>query len=245
MFSLRKFTLHEKIDKNIIREYSAFKLGDVRAVDAYAVVLARRLRLVLDSSKKYVMYASNKSPVTPYCKKNALLVAEKVSKSVGVTLVVAEYTFVYDAETFYDNNLERKKINMPVIKKEDESKIYGHSIIFFEDSIVSGLTLKTTCDILKKLTNEVVFFSGIDLSASHYIEKDFNNYFFNTHGVPGLVRVIRQDGYTFTTQMMRTIEMLSPIQIEELLVKISDDKKSHLLKAFEIYLGRPYNLSKV
>lgn len=241
MFCLEKHSLHKDINESVILEYSAFKLGDVSAINAYSDILINRLERFLNLKEKYVIYVANKSPATPYCKKNTLLVDEKVHQKLGIPLVIAEYTYVYDAKSFYDNNSMRKKTHKEVLKKEDEEKIIGKSTIFFDDSIVSGRVLKATCDALKKLTDEVIFFSSIDLSGGKYIEKDVNDYLFNTEGIPGLIRIVKEDDYVFTTHMIRTIGALSSNKRRNLLGEISDDKRAIFLKAFEVYFGRAYS----
>ncbi|MEK7463931.1 MAG: hypothetical protein AAB610_02290 [Patescibacteria group bacterium] len=242
MFSLEKYNLQENLDEPAIRQYSAFKLGDVDAIKYYSELLIDRLKSILNPNEKYILYTTNKSPTNNFCKKNSLLALERASSYFNIPLVIGEYTFSYSPETFYDNNISRKTIHIPYLKKADELKILGHNVIFFDDSIVSGLALKTSCDILKGLTTKILFFSGIDLTKGPYIEKDFNNYYFETEGVAGLVKIIGQQEYVFTTQMMRTMGALQSEHIQEIFEKISSDKKDNFLKAYALYFGYPYNL---
>lgn len=240
MINIEKHCLQENLDEKTLREYSAFKLGDRDMVQKYADLLTSKLKQLIDPKMNYIMWGTHKNPYTPFCRKNCTLVDEIVSQRLGLPFIVAEYTYTYDPSNFYDNDVNRKTQYQPILRDEDRLKIPSNTVIFFDDSIVKGSVLGVSTRVLDGLAEKIIFISGIDLSKESYTEQHVNNLYFEKNGLPGLIRIIHQPEYAFTTHMMRTIYSLSQSDQRKLLEQITPDKRELFLKGYQIQFERPF-----
>lgn len=240
MIQIERHTLHDTIDDRVLLEYSAFKLGDRRIVQKYADMLAAKIVFLMNPQEKYVMWGTHKKPYTAFSRKNCTLVDEIVSERLGLSFIVAEYTYTYDPKNFYDNDMDRKLQYRPVLRDEDRVRILGTTPIFFDDSIVRGSVLNTSARLLEGLAERMIFISGVDLSKESYIEQRVNDLYFREKGLEGLIQIINQPEYVFTTHMMRTIYGLSSDEQAKLLKRISQDKRELFLKGYQIQFEHPF-----
>jgi pyrimidine operon attenuation protein/uracil phosphoribosyltransferase len=235
---VRKFALFNRVDDGIARDYSMFKLGDPKIIDRYATRLSRVIREHLPKRRESIIYTTNKYPANIYCRKNSLLLAEKIARQLGKLLIIGEYRYTPNSKKFYDDQLKRKMIHKPMLKGKRKLGRHNYHVVMVDDSIFSGLTLRTSLVELGRITDSVDFFSIINLRGSGYSEKEINDLIFNKKGVSVLVEVMKKPGYVFTSHLLRTIDKLSPNEKQRIFEKIDQKQNRRLRKAFEIYFNR-------
>lgn len=238
-----KHVLYSKINKRLALEYSAFKYGDPDVILKYGKAMTKEIAKLMKNSKRdYAFYAAQKYPVTPIQKKNSMLLAEYIAKSLKKELIVGEFRYKFDESKFYDNRVERIKIHKPVIKNKAKFKKHNYIVITIDDSIFSGLSFKTGFPQLKQITNHSISYTVIDLNDSRYSEKEINELFFTTYGISGLVKLIKKNGYVATSQMLRTFNKLDKLEKEQLLKKLTFQRRKEFKKACSIYFGKPLSI---
>jgi len=238
--NVRKFSLFNRVNDKIANDYSLFKLGDPKIIDAYANKLAQIIKKHLPKKGISIIYATNKYPTNTYCKKNSLLLAEKIAEQLKKPLVIGEYRYT-PGRRFYDDQLKRKTIYRPILKNKQKLAGHNYRVIMIDDSIVSGLALRTSLTELKHITDSVDFFSIINLRGNVYSEKDINDFIFNKKGVRILVEVMKKPGYVFTSHFLRTFDKLSEEEKKRVYAKINPKQRKQLHIAFEIYFNRKLN----
>lgn len=234
---VRTFALFNCVNEKVARDYSMFKLGDPKIIDRYAIMLTQAIREHLPKRRKSIIYTTNKYPTNAYCKKNSLLLAEKVAEQLKKSLIIGEYKYTPN-KTFYDDQLKRKTIHKPILKNKRKLRQHNYHVVMIDDSIVSGLALRTSLVELGQITDFVDFFSVINLRGNILSEKDINNFIFDKKGISILSEIMNRPGYVFTGHFLRTFEKLSDDEKGLILKKISQKQKMRLLKAFEIYFNR-------
>ncbi|TAK57920.1 hypothetical protein EPO17_00765, partial [Patescibacteria group bacterium] len=95
MTVVQKHSLYNEVTPEIAERYSLFKLGKVEVINQYSKELANFIDSKLDPGKKYILYATNKSPLSKFCKKNSFLMAEKIAGFLKIPLLLGEYTYSY------------------------------------------------------------------------------------------------------------------------------------------------------
>ena len=235
---VRKFALFNRVDDGIARDYSMFKLGDPKIIARYATMLVQVIRERLPKRRESIIYTTNKYPANAYCRKNSLLLAEKIARQLKKVFIIGEYRYTPDNKKFYDDQLRRKMIHKPILKDKRKLNRHNYHVVMIDDSIFSGLTLRTSLVELDQITDSVDFFSVINLCRGAYSEKDINDFVFNKKGISVLVEVMKKPGYVFTSHLLRTIDKLSFKEKERIFKKIDQKQNGRLRKAFEIYFDR-------
>jgi|SRR3989344_3723465 len=234
---LNRYTLHNQLNDQVICEYSKFKFGDKNSIKYLAQEMSDFILQKISKNKKYVLYTTNKFPTKEYYKKNSLLLVEEISKILELPLIIGEYNYHYKKDAFYDNQCQRK-IHLPKINKNDKLRYKNYIFLMIDDSILTGTTLKVSLDELKNVTNEVVFFSVINLDKSKYSEEEANNIYYKKSGINFIAKFLNSKDYILTTHMLRTIEGLKKEELNLLFKKINEQKKKVLLKSFKKYIEK-------
>lgn len=239
---INKYCLHKKINEKILQEYSLFKLGEISILNKYAQKMAEYIREKVNPGKNYFIYATNKHPVTIYCKKCSLLLAEKIAEILNLPIVIAEYNYPYNVKDFYDDHKRRKQIYKPHLNEKDKEKFRGKKAIFIDDSTVTGLSLQVSAEELSFITDQIYAFTVIAIASNKFTEQDVNNFFEKENNI-SLVEIINKPGYIFTSHMLRVIDKLSISEKNTILEKISKEKLSYFKKAFFVYFDKNYQES--
>lgn len=238
---IKKIILYKKLNKKIYQEYSRFKFGDPIIIEKYVTELTKIIKKYIKESKNYIIHTTAKSPLNKYCKKNSLILSEKVAKKLKLFLLIGEYNHHYNREKFYDNTTERK-VHPPVLKtkiKKEFKKCNCH-ILMIDDAILTGNTLKASVDLLRGIANKITFFSIINLQKQKYSEKKINNFYYREKGFSFLLKLLKNKNYIPTSNFVRTIEALEEKDKEKLIKDLNKKQRKLMEKAFKIYTGRIY-----
>jgi hypothetical protein len=71
--------IYKNPTKQILEEYSKFKLGDPEIIKKYEIIL-KKLIIKLIGKEKWVMYTVSKAPINKYYKKGPIIITENISK---------------------------------------------------------------------------------------------------------------------------------------------------------------------
>jgi hypoxanthine phosphoribosyltransferase len=236
---LRKRFLYKKLNDAVLVEYSKFKFGDTNTVEFLAEKISKTIRKEMLNDNKYVLYTTNKFPTKSYYRKNSLILSNAISKKLKLPLIIGEYKYKYKENEFYDNQVKRR-IHLPKIKQKQKSKYSkGYIFLMIDDSMFTGATLKASLDELKNITNEVIFFSVINLNKNKYSEKEVNGMFIKKFGAMAIWEILNSKNYyVFTTHILRTIDKLKKRERAWILENINEKKKKILVKSFKEYIGK-------
>ncbi len=234
---IQKVILYKKLNKRIYHEYSRFKFGDPITIEKYASELTRIIKKYIKKNKNYIIYTTAKSPLNKYCKKNSLILFEKVAKKLKLPLLIGEYSHRYNREKFYENTTDRK-VHPPVISKTKKKLKKYNYILMIDDAILTGNTLKASVDLLKDIANKMIFFSIINLQKQKYLEKEINDFYYKEKGFSFLLKLLKNKNYIPTTHFIRTIDALERKEQKKLIKNIDKKQRRLIEKAFKIYTGR-------
>jgi hypoxanthine phosphoribosyltransferase len=235
---IKKIILYKKLDKKICQEYSKFKFGDPKVIEKYTTKLAKVIKKYIFKNKNCIIHTTAKSPLNKYCKKNSLILSEKIAKKLKLPLLVGQYSYRYNRKTFYENNIKRKThpITLP---KNSKLKKYD-LVLMIDDAIFTGNTLKTSAKALKNIAREIIFFSIINLKNQKYTEKEINNFCYQKEGLPFLAKLLKNKHYIPTTQFIRTIDELNKKERKKLIENLNKKQTKLVKKAFKIYTGKNF-----
>ena len=229
-------SLYNNLNNSTIEEYSKFKFGYVNVIEYLAKKMAKLILKQIPKNKKYVLYTTNKFPIKSYFKKNSLLLTEKISKRLNLPLVIGEYKYLYNKNTFYDHS--HKKIHLPKINKKDKLKFKNYTFLMVDDSIWTKVTLNASLNELKNVAKNVIFFSVINLKNTRYSETEINDFCYKKYGLNYIIKLLNSDGYILTTHMLRVINTFKNQELKFLFEKINKINKKLLLKSFKEYTGK-------
>ncbi|MDD5289714.1 MAG: phosphoribosyltransferase [Patescibacteria group bacterium] len=235
---VKKISLYKRLDKRIIGEYSRFKFGDEKMIIKYSKMLATVIKKQLKDGKKYIIYTTSQSPLNKYVRQSSFVMSERVAKYLNLKLIVGQYKYSYNKETFYDNSDDWERDNRNIHRPHLNGKKQlrgGYDVLMIDDSIVSGRSLKASVDELKKITKNVMFFSIINLKNKRYTEEEVNNFYFKKKGIIFLKRIL-ESKHAFTTQFIRIFEELDLYEKKILLKSINKNIAAQLNKAINIYV---------
>src|SRR3989344_245307 len=191
-------------------EYSLLKLGDTRITARFT----KEMRYLIRSKTRsmsgggFVLFAIDRYPLKNLdCKKTSLLLAEGLARSLKLPLVTARYRYVLRNGTEVQTT--------PVIQSGKRYLNTGTDVLSIDDSIYDGVSLKRTIQVLK--TARSILHFAIVRGKNKSAEISLNNLAFKRKGPGVLPGIIRQKGYFFTSQMLKTIEALSRSEKKELL----------------------------
>jgi hypoxanthine phosphoribosyltransferase len=229
--------IYENPTEEILEEYSKFKLGDSKIIKKYENILRKLILKLIDKKEEYIIYTVVKAPVNKDYKKSPMIIAENISKSLGIPIFYGELHFDYNKKSFYDNNTERKAI-VPEIK--EISKFINKKVLFIDDSFVTGTSLNANLKLLKEKAKakDIISLFILDLSKSKYSEEEANTCFFKKYGLSGLKEIIKKRGFLPTTQFIRTFYELSEKDKNNLLSGINNKKINNLQKAVRLYMDK-------
>lgn len=231
---ISKTALFRNVDDSVSEIYARHKLGDVDITKSLGKNLADLIAAKLPlSNYPYAIYTTNKYPINAFCKKNSLLLSEIVATQLSLPLFVGEYSYKYNLGNFYDDHQQRHdKIHLPFLKNKKDIKSKNYRIIMIDDTTVTGLGFQASMPELEQVTDSVDFFILLDLERQSEKEKVLNEKSFRP---PIAAEIINQKGYVFTTQMVRSIEKLTPEVRETLLSQLSLSLQALYLKARTVY----------
>lgn len=211
---MRVYSLFTDISEYLLLDYSMQKYGDVKTIQKYSSKLAALIRKQMTGDKN-VLYVGVKYPYSDEYKKNFVLLTEKIAQTLCLPIVYAYYKYRYNKDTFYDNQKERK-VNPPVVNKDDQEKYKDWKFIVIEDSVFTGNTIHAIDDSLTNVSDKIDIYCILDLrKKSTVIEKDLNESAFRKEGMKGLLRIATNKNFIPTTQFLRTYGDLLPIEKEQ------------------------------
>ena len=233
-------SLYNKLTLYKVKEYSRFKIGYIDTTDFLTKKMTELILKNLSVDKKYVLYTTNRFPTKSYYKKNSLLLTEKIAKNLHLPLIVGQYKYRYNKKTFYDHY--HRKIHLPKVSRQEKVRFKNYIFLMIDDSVLTKTTLKVSLNELKNVTNELIFFSVINLKNSKYTETQINDYYYKKHGLVCLIELLKTNKYIITTHFLRIIDVLNKSELIKLSKGISQKQKKLLIKAFKKYIGKDLDI---
>lgn len=211
---IHKLFLEQHPDSKFIGMYSRFKLGEVESVDHFADKVVKIIKQnIIEENNKYALYVGVKSPKNIFCTSSSFLLSKRVAKTLGLELYVGQYKYRYNKKNFYDNSSDRHLlVQKPTLKNKNKILKKSQKIIIIDDSYVSGNTLKVTVDELSGFTIDIYCVCILDLSSLKILEKEANNFAYETGGIKLLSEISNQKNYIYTSQMIRTLSDLNNLE---------------------------------
>lgn len=236
---MKVYSLYQNKTLRLIELYSRQKYGEEKSLNYFA---KRLNKLILSNNltkDKTVLFVGVKYPYSDKYKKNFVILTEKISRLTGLPIVYAYYRYKYNSEIFYDNHKVRKAAS-PKLSPQDKEKYKGYDFIIIEDCVITGTTRKSIEDSIQEVANNLILIAIFDFRKKKVIEKDLNNYYFKKNGVEGLIKLFNKKDYIPTTQMLRTLDLLSKKDLQYLLGSVPDANSLKL--SYKIYAERELNL---
>lgn len=228
-------SLHKSTTSKLIDLYSKQKYGDREALRHFAKELYKLMLTKSLISDHAVLYVGVKYPYSDLYKKNFVILTEIISDLSGLPMVYAFYQYEYDPAKFYDNHKYRKAA-IPELSKHDKQKFKGFNFLVIEDCVVTGTTKKAIEKSLYGVCSDSTLVTIFDFTGVNVVEKDLNNYFFEKYRIEGLKKLFKQSNYIPTTQMLRTIGVLSKDDLRKLLRSVP--RVGELINSYKSYTGR-------
>ena len=232
---MKIYSLYNKVTNDTRKIYSKQKYGDIKSLNHFANLLNKLIVSKNLITNGTVLFVGVKYPYSDKYKKNFVILTEKISLLTKLPTVYAFYRYQYNFETFYDNHIKRKAA-VPKLSQKDKRKYKDYSFIIIEDVIITGTTLKVIEKSLLNTSKRLSVVSIFDLRGKQVVEKDINNYFFDIHGIDGLVRLLNSKNYIPTTQLLRTLDVLKRKDLKLLLQRIIKSKE--LKESYKSYTGK-------
>jgi len=230
--------LYKKLNKRICQEYSRFKFGDPTVIKKYTVELTRVISKYIEENKAYIIHATAKSPLTKYCKKNSLILSERVAQKLKLSLIIGEYSYHYSRKKYYENvGIQERCPHPPIFKTKAKLKIGCH-VLMIDDAIFTGKSLKASVNLFKNIADEVILFSIINLQKQKCSEKEINSFYYEEQGLSFLLKLLKNENYTPTTHFIRTVDALEERNKKKLVDGLDEKQKKLLKKAFKIYADK-------
>jgi len=235
------YSLHQEIDDKLKYQYSAQKYGDTGFLNVFSKELNNLILRGNLITNHAVCYIAMKYPYSDDYKKNSVIIAEKIVQLNKLPTACVFYNHNPDPKFFYDNQEQAKrKAAVAKLGEADVQKFRNYDFISIEDLIMTGATIKAIQETLKGIAKSLSIISILDLRNKDYIEKELNEFFYNKEGLRGLIKLFNLDGYTITTQMIRTFGMLDETDKNFLLKNIPYPNK--LLVSYKKYFGKEVEL---
>ncbi len=229
---MQAIKIYKEPTPEVLEEYSKLKLGDPEIVKKYEELYLRLIVNLVGEKEEYILYTVSKAPITEYCKKSPMIIAENISKRLKIPIIYGELKFNYNKDDFYDLGDERKAI-IPEIKNIEKAR--NKKLLFLDDSFVTGNSLNVNLGLFQGVAKDFIFLYILDLSKSKYTEKEANTYILKKKGISFLKEIAGKDGFLPTSQFIRTFIDLPEKDKNEIYSELSQERRDSINKAVQLY----------
>lgn len=231
--TVKRWAAYRTLSARTAWRYSLLKLGDTTCTAAFVADLRR---LILSKIRnpirgRCVLFAVDRYPLNnSSCRKTSVLLAEGLARSFKMPLVIARYGYV--------TRSGHSTQSIPVLENGREFLKPETCVISIDDSIYSGTSLGRSLTVLTMPVASILHFSVIK-GTDKLSELPLNDLVYRTKGPACLPAIIKQRNYFFTSQMLKTVELLSRSERKTLVRSIGTRSAKRLHEAYRLHFLKP------